>query len=284
MTTTPKNAGSLAKTASNSAPAKKQPTTLKGWLSAYEKDIAKALPQQISPERFTRICATALTGSPQLQRCDAGSFIGAILNSAQLGLEPNTPLGEAYLIPYGNKCQFQLGYKGLIKLARNSGEIVKIGAEAIHQNDEFSYTLGIDPAIEHKPVFGDRGPVIGYYAFYKTKSGEVSFEVATKKEIDSFARARSKTFGKGPWQTDFDAMAKKTLIKRVLKFAPLATETQMAILQDETIKKVDVRANEPELDMSLIPDQTDVIDLNPEDVQEHPEDGTVGEINEGAKA
>lgn len=262
--TSPKNVGSLAKV-SGRAPAKKHPTDLKGWLNMYTNDIAKALPQQIDPKRFTRICMTALTGSKQLKACSPESFIGAVLSSAQLGLEPNTPLGEAYLIPYGSSCQFQLGYKGLIKLARNSGDITKIGAECIHENDEFSYTLGIDPTITHVPVFGDRGPVIGYYAYYKTKGGEVAFEVATRAEIEAFARAKSKTFNKGPWQSDFDAMAKKTLIKRVLKYAPLATETQRAIMQDETIKSVDVTNVAADLDMTLIPeDQIEITETEPE--------------------
>lgn len=262
--TSPKNVGALAKT-SGRAPAKKTPTNLKGWLDVYTTDIAKALPQQIDPKRFTRICMTALTGSRQLQSCTPESFIGAVLSSAQLGLEPNTPLGEAYLIPYGSRCQFQLGYKGLIKLARNSGDITKIGAECIHENDEFSYTLGLDPTISHVPVFGDRGPVVGYYAYYKTKSGEVAFEVATRDEIEKFARTKSKTFGNGPWQTDFDAMAKKTLIKRVLKYAPLATETQRAIMQDETVKSVDVTNIAADLDMTLVPeDQIEVTEVDPE--------------------
>ena len=267
--TTPKNVGSLAKTGSR-APAPKMPNDLKGWLNLYTKDIAKALPQQIDPKRFTRICMTALTGSSKLKSCTPESFIGAVLNSAQLGLEPNTPIGEAYLIPYGQACQFQLGYKGLIKLARNSGDITKIGAECIHQNDEFSYTLGIDPTIEHKPVFGDRGPVIGYYAYYKTKGGEVAFEVATVDEIREFATNRSKTYRNGPWQTDFDAMAKKTLIKRVLKYAPLATETQRAILQDETVKSVDVSDVNADLDITIIPEDVIVTEI----------DDTTGEVKE----
>lgn len=262
--TTPKNAGTL-KAAQSQAPAKKQPEKLKDWLSVYKRDIVRALPAQIKPERFQRICATALLGSSDLQRCTPESFIGAILNSAQLGLEPNTPLGEAYLIPYGGKCTFQLGYKGLIKLARQSGDIAKIGAEAIHKNDDFSYTLGLDPTIHHVPVFGDRGPVIGYYAYYKTKNGEVAFEVATRADIEEFARTKSKTFSRGPWQTDFDAMAKKTLIKRVLKYAPLSSEVARMIVQDETVKSVDVTQENPETDMTLVLDTSSVIDVEFED-------------------
>lgn len=260
----PNQAGAIAQ-ATASKPAKAgKPKDIKGWLKAYSNEIAKALPAQIGPDRFNRICASALTANPKLGECTPASFIGAVLNSAQLGLEPNTPLGQAYLIPYKNKgvleCQFQVGYRGLIQLARNSGEIALIKAHTIYENDEFNYELGLNPSISHIPARTNRGKAVGYYAFYKTKDGDFDFEVAWKDEIEAFARKYSMAYAKGwtsPWTTNFDEMAKKTLIKRVLKYAPVATEKARQIENDTTIKRFDPAAEDEMMkDLSLVQDQT----------------------------
>ena len=94
--------GLLAKT-NNTVTTTKKPTTIKGWIVAYKDQIAKALPSVMTPERFTRIALTAVSNNPQLAHCTPMSFLGAMMQAAQLGLEPNTPLGQAYLIPYRNK-------------------------------------------------------------------------------------------------------------------------------------------------------------------------------------
>ena len=93
------------------------------------------------------------------------------MQAAQLGVEPNTPIGQAYLIPYGNQVQFQLGYKGLIDLAYRSGEVQSIQAHEVHENDTFEYELGLNPKLKHVPAMKDRGPVILYYAVIKLKNG-----------------------------------------------------------------------------------------------------------------
>ena len=111
-------------------------------------EIKKALPSVITPERFTRIALSALNNIPQLQQCTPISFLAALMNAAQLGLEPNTPLGQAYLIPYRNKgsleCQFQIGYKGLIDLAYRNGQMQNIQAQAVYDNDFFEYEYGLE--------------------------------------------------------------------------------------------------------------------------------------------
>ncbi len=104
-----------------------------------QSQFAKALPSVMTPERFTRIVLTAIRNNQKLAQCDKGSFFAAVMSSAQLGLEPNTPLGQAYLIPYGNECQFQIGYKGLIDLAYRSGEVSIIQAQTVYEKDEFVY-------------------------------------------------------------------------------------------------------------------------------------------------
>lgn len=195
------------------------------------------------------------------------SFIAAMMESAQLGLEPNTPLGQAYLIPYGSKVQFQIGYKGLLELAQRSGKIKTLYAHEVRENDEFDIDYGLEQKLIHKPLLkGSRGEVIGYYAVYHLDTGGHSFVFMTKQEILEHAMKFSKTFKMGPWQTDFDAMAKKTVIKQLLKYAPLSIEMQKAVSSDETVK------SQISEDMSLVNDETESLEVDYE---------IKDEINEG---
>lgn len=239
-----------------SGQAAKPGKSIKQLLIAQEGQIAKALPSVMTPERFTRIAMTALSTNPKLQACTGESFLGALMQAAQLGLEPNTPLGQAYLIPYGSQCQFQLGYKGLIELAHRSGEFKSIYAQTVYENDEFSFELGLDADLIHKPVLGSsRGKPIAYYAVYKLVNGGYGFEVMSYDDITSHAKQFSKSVNNGPWKTNFDEMAKKTVLKKVLKYAPIKTEFARGIAQDETVKS-DISE-----DMASQPDEMDYIDV-----------------------
>lgn len=214
---------------------------LQHYIKQMEKEIKKALPSVITPERFTRIVLSALSTNPKLADTTPQSFLGAMMTAAQLGVEPNTPLGQAYLIPYRNKgvmeCQFQLGYKGLIDLAYRSGEISIIQAQMVYSEDSFTYSFGLEPTLKHIPATGDRGEPVHVYAMFKTKEGGYGFEVMSIEEIRIFAQKYSKAYDNGPWQTNFEEMAKKTVLKRVLKYAPLKTEFLRGLAQDETIKQ-----------------------------------------------
>nr|DAF80686.1 MAG TPA: RecT protein [Caudoviricetes sp.] len=216
--------------------------TLQGYIKAMSGEIKKALPSVITPERFTRIVLSAVSSNPKLAECTPDTFLGAMMTSAQLGLEVNTPLGQASLVPRRNnkkgviECQFQIGYKGLIDLAYRSGEVSIIQAHAVHENDKFEYELGLTPKLHHIPAMTNRGKVICYYAMFSTKSGGYGFKVMSVEEIREFAREKSPSYNSGAWQTDFDEMAKKTVLKKVLKYAPLKSEFVRAIAQDESIK------------------------------------------------
>lgn len=227
-------------------------------LKRMHAQIEKALPSVITPERFTRIALTAYSRNEKLQECTAESFLGSMMQAAQLGVEPNTPLGQAYLIPYRNRgvmeVQFQLGYRGMIDLAYRSGEVQNIQAHEVYENDTFEYELGLEPKLRHVPALKDRGDVILYYAVFKLTNGGVGFEVMSKEDVEAFAKKKSKTYGTGPWQSDFDAMAKKTLVKRLLKFAPLKSDFIRAVTTDETIKS-GISEN-----MADLPDETVTID------------------------
>ena len=190
---------------------------------SMQDQIKKALPSVLTGERFSRMILTAMSSTTQLQQCTPKSFLGAMMQAAQLGVEPNTPLGQAYLIPYKNKgtleCSFQLGYKGLIDLAYRSGEVKDIQAHEVHENDVFEYELGLEPKLKHVPATSNRGPVIMYYAVFHTKDGGYGFEVMSAEDIREHAKKYSKAYSSGysPWTTNFDEMAKKTVLKKCLK-------------------------------------------------------------------
>ena len=245
---------------------------MQDYIKKMEGEIAKALPSVITPERFTRITLSALSTNPKLCECTPKSFLGAMMTAAQLGVEPNTPLGQAYLIPYRNKgvmeCQFQLGYKGLIDLAYRSGEVQTLQAHAVYENDEFEYELGLDPKLRHVPARGNRGEPIYFYASFKTINGGYGFEVMSIEDVRAHAQKYSKSYNSGPWQTNFEAMAKKTVLKNVLKYAPLKTEFVRGLSQDETIK------TEISEDMYAVPDETVI------EVTDYTVDADTGEVVE----
>lgn len=200
-------------------------------------EFKKALPSIMTAERFLRIANSALSSNPKLASCSRQSFLAALMTSAQLGLEVNTPLGQAYLIPYGNQCQFQIGYKGLIDLAYRSGQVKTIQAHTVYTNDDFGYELGLEPTIRHKPAITNRGEPIHYYAVVKLKDGGDCFAVASKEDIINYKNKFSKMANGGAWVTNFDEMAKKTVLKQALKYAPLKADFMRQVATDETIKE-----------------------------------------------
>ena len=258
MENTIQNAAAATKAVSK----KKAPSSIQDYIQVMGPAIKAALPSVMTPERFTRITMSALSANPRLKECTPQSFLGAMMTAAQLGLEPNTPLGQAYLIPFKNhgrmECQFQLGYKGLIDLAYRSGEVSIIQAHTVYENDEFVYELGLDPKLRHVPAKTNRGNPVAYYAMFKTKDGGYGFQVMSIEDVRTHAQKFSKSFGNGPWQTNFDEMAKKTVLKKVLKYAPLKSDFVRGVMQDETTK---VELSD---DMTSIPDTTDYIDVDSE--------------------
>ena len=167
--------------------------TMQQYIKQMQNEIAKALPSVITPERFTRIVLSALSTNPKLADTTPQSFLGAMMTAAQLGVEPNTPLGQAYLIPFYNgktkclECQFQLGYKGLIDLAYRSGEVKIIQAHIVYSNDEFEYELGLEPVLKHTPAHSDRGVPTHVYAMFRTKDDGYGFAVMSMDEVREHA-------------------------------------------------------------------------------------------------
>jgi len=231
--------------------------TIQDLLKRMEPQIKKALPKHLDPERLSRIALTEVRKNPKLLECSRESFLGAIMTSAQLGLEPGV-LGHAYLIPYYNKktqsyeCQFQIGYKGLLDLVRRSGEIESIAARCVYENDEFDFEYGLNEKLVHKPnLDGDRGSFESVYAIAKFKDGGYSMLVMSKSDVEKI-RSRSKSPNVGPWVTDYEAMAQKTILKQLCKYLPLSIEVQRGLVADETTKK--------EISADMVDDGSDVTD------------------------
>lgn len=251
----------IIKQAAATAPAKQgDKKNINSLIKVMAPEIKKALPSVLTPERFTRMVLSALSTNAKLRECEPYSFLGAMMTAAQLGVEPNTPLGQAYLIPYKNhgrlECQFQLGYKGLIDLAYRSGEVSTIQAQVVYENDDFSYELGLEPKLHHIPAKANRGAPAFFYAVFRTKDGGYGFEVMSVEDVKAHAKRYSKAYENGPWQTNFEEMAKKTVLKRVLKYAPLKSDFLRGVAQDETIK------TELSDDMYAVSDTTEPIEAD----------------------
>jgi len=194
-----------------------------------QRQFAMALPRVgITPERMTRFALTALNRSPALLKADPQTFLACVVQSAQLGLDPSGITGEAYLVPYGQKITFIIGYRGLLKLARRSGKISEAAAHLVYEKDSFDYQYGLDSKLTHKPATGDRGKIIYGYAYAKFKDGGTAFEVMTKEEIDG-VRAKSPSGRAGPWVDHYEAMARKTVFRRLAKWLPLEPEDYRAV-------------------------------------------------------
>lgn len=219
------------------------PKSIAGLLAdpKIKSQMALALPKHMTADRLARIATTEIRKVPALAKCNIESFMGAIMQCAQLGLEPGSALGHAYLLPFGNgkasdglaNCQLIIGYRGMIDLARRSGQIVSIAARAVHEHDHFSYEYGLHEDLQHKPCEdGEPGKLTHVYAVARLKDGGVQFEVMSKLEVDK-VKAQSKAANNGPWVSHYEEMAKKTVIRRLFKYLPVSIEMQQAVVLDE---------------------------------------------------
>ncbi|NLF83988.1 MAG: recombinase RecT [Candidatus Gastranaerophilales bacterium] len=245
-------------------------------------ELGKAVPSHMNPERMVRIALTTLRLNPKLMDCTPESFLGALFQSAQLGLEPNIE-GQAYIIPYENskkvgnnwtkitEAQFQIGYKGYVELFYRHEKALSLDMQAVRVNDTFEYEYGTNAYIKHIPKLKDRGEVIAYYAVAKLKEGGTLFKVMSKDECIEHGKTHSKCWitkvydettkkmekvkepyfaEYSPWHKDPDAMCLKTVLIQLMKLLPKSVEIQHALKMDATTKsKID-------LDMINIPDET----------------------------
>lgn len=227
---------------------------IESLVAASKNRFTEVMPKHMDIERFTRICLGEIKKNPKLLECDQMSLMGAMMTMSQLGVEPGV-LGQAYLIPYGKECQFQLSYKGMIELLRRTGQLKDIYAYAVYENDEFSIEYGLSRNLIHKPLLkGNRGEVIAYYAVAILKDGTVAFDDMTKADVEAHAKKFSVAYAKGwnsPWKTDFDEMAKKTVIKKMLKYLPVSVEyLEKVEMEDKKYIFSDVKGENIEIEVT----------------------------------
>lgn len=215
--------------------------TVRQALEKMKPQMAMALPRHITPERLCRVAMTAIQQTPKLLDCDRMSLYSAIMRAAQLGLEPDGVLGQAYLIPFKDQVQFIPGYKGLIDLARRSGEVSNIIAKEVCENDDFRIAWHEDVPFHHEQVKrGIRGEVIGFWALARFKDGGFHWDYMTVEEVNEirdnssgykqalkYAKRDNEgniTFMNSPWFNHYIEMGKKTVIRRIAKYLPMSVQ------------------------------------------------------------
>ena len=192
--------------------------------------LQSVLPHSITPARFIEVAITTITKSPRLLQCDALTVVRACIEASQLGLMIDGVLGHAYIVPYKQAAQLQVGYRGLTFMAMRTGEIKEIYADVVREGDTFEYEYGLEKYLRHKPADGE-GKITHAYSYAQFLNGGSVFTVMNRKQIDAI-RARSKSGDNGPWVTDYDQMAKKTVMRNLcVRFLPLSTEQGQKLVQ-----------------------------------------------------
>jgi len=216
--------------------AKAAPLTVRGLLTGAKlKELQQLAGRAMSAERLIKMFAMAASRNPKLLHCTPISVLDAMTKCAELNLMPGT-LGSVWLIPFDNRktgnceCQFILGYRGMMALARRSGDISTITAEVVKNGDEFEFEHGLESKFRHRPRCINGASVTHVWAMAKFKDGSHQLVVMTKQEVDSI-RGRSRASNFGPWQTDYEEMAKKTALRRLCKYLPLEPDTEAAIAE-----------------------------------------------------
>lgn len=241
-----------------------QQTSLKSIISsdAMKQQFATALPSHLSPDRFARVAITALTRTPKLQSCTQESFFKCLLDLSAMGLEPDGR--RAHLIPYGRECTLVLDYKGLVELVRRSGDVVKIHADVVCENDTFTHNMG--EVTEHTyDIRKDRGAVIAAYAQVALKDGSTQSEIMPRAEIDEI-KNKSRAGKSGPWVSNYGEMAKKTAFRRLTKWLTLSPEIMDAVSSAEKTEFSELRNVTQAQTVSI--DPFNRIEANEEEVSE----------------
>jgi recombination protein RecT len=221
-------------------------------VESKREDFGMVLPAHLKIETELRKITAMIARDDKLSKCSRASVMQCLMTTVSLGLTPNTLMGAAYLIPYQNKgvleCQFQIGYRGLIELARRSGNIATIEAHVVYSNDVFECDFGTDSKLVHRPNFlGDRGQFVCVYAVAKFVDGGYQLEVMSKGDVEKIkSTSQGGSSPYSPWAKHYDEMAKKTVVKRLCKYLPLSEQMEKAIVADNESEKqlVDAQSGE----------------------------------------
>ena len=221
----------------------KQTGGFEGLLKKSWPRISAVMPKHMNPDRMFQLAVSCYNQTPRLNECSPQSVLSCLMKCSALGMEPSAVdgLGRAYVLPFFNKktghmeATFILGYKGMIDLARRSGEVKDISARVVHAGDEFDYEYGLTEGLRHVPSTEpvDGRPMTHVYMVAHFKDGGHYIDVMSKAEVDDI-RKRSKSPNNGPWATDYEAMARKTVIRRAFPYLPVSVETALDVAADET--------------------------------------------------
>lgn len=233
--------GKLKDTVEEKGMAKAAQPTIADIMKSQWGKIEAVMPKHMSSERLFQTAVSAINHDPKLAQCDIKTILSCLMRCSALGMEPSSVdgLGRAYILPFRNKgrmeATFILGYKGMIDIARRSGEIMDISARTVHAGDTFDYEYGLNESLRHIPGEGDRtaDTMTHVYMVCHFKDGGHYIDVMTKAEVNEI-RARSKSPDSGPWVSDYLAMARKTVIRRAFPYLPVSVEAQSAAVSDET--------------------------------------------------
>lgn len=300
-------------TTTENLPAKAPADTIKTFFMspAVQSKIAESLPKTITPERMTSVVLMQISQSELLSQCTRDSLLRCVLQASTLGLSFAANMGQAYMVPFKRnrkdasgawhswyEATFIVGYRGLVTLARRSGEISNLYAVAVFEDDEFQWVQGSDAKIVHVPnIKADRTPetLIAVYMIAKLKDGSEASDVMTKPEVLAIKK-RSKSSDNGPWVTDFIEMAKKTVVRRGAKYLPLSPEDKLAEAlerdQDIDLRKtvesivVDrlAQANTLQGKLDAPAASAQLPQDEPQDVQPEPHGGPVEDLGDGGNA
>jgi recombination protein RecT len=224
--------------------AKEKSKTLMMVLEARKDIFRDLLPKYLTPEKMFRVAQLATSKNPALLACTPASFVVAMMDAARCGLEPNGK--DAALVPYGQECQFQPMFQGMIKQAVQGGAAKKINARIVYANDKFKLKYDPEPHIDHEPAYDDEGEVVGAYAYAVLPDGTLHVEYMNKRQLDHI-KAKSKSRS-GPWSTDPEEMYRKTPVKRLFKYLPVPDEVEYAVQVDNLAENGRSRDDIPLLD------------------------------------
>ena len=219
--------------------------TFQAFLESRAKMLADVLPRSsaLTPEKLIKLTLSAAKKNPALLKCDVGSVFNALLQLAELGLNPSGATGEAYLVPYKDQCTPIIGYRGYIKLARQSGHLKQIETHVVHEGDKFTLRYGLDPVLDHEPDLKAEVPgrALIVYCVARLPDGAVHVEVMTVAEVN---RIRDEVLSKmrekwqldaSPWTKHWEEMARKTVLRRASKYLPLSAEMEKALQLDDSV-------------------------------------------------
>lgn len=202
---------------------------------------------RINPDRFLELAIIGVREDAKIANCDPGSIAKAVFTAAKIGLEVNTPRGHAYLVPYKGQCTLLIGYKGLLELAYRTSAFIHIDTQIVREKDQFEYWFDPEPNLKHRPAFLATPPneMIGVWGTYRLRNGGIRVEVMTRKQIEEI-RDRAPSGQSPAWRDSFDEMARKTVLRRLLKTAPLSEEFAQAVAAEDE-QELEIVASQPEV-------------------------------------